>query len=49
MSPLVAIAAECAGQCTSTAYNMGDGDVAHLVLALERLKLRLLDDGDVTG
>ena len=28
---------------TGTVYALGEGDVAHLVCALERLKLRLLD------
>ncbi len=38
----VAIAAECTGQCTSTVHAMGDGDVAHLTLALQRLIWRLI-------
>lgn len=38
----IAVVMEVQGRCTSTAYAMGDGDVAHLVCAIERVKLRLL-------
>lgn len=31
---------------TATCYELGDGDVAHLVCAMERAKLRLLTDTD---
>jgi len=41
----IAIAAEEPGGFTSTAYHMGDGDVAHLVLPLFRLQLELARDG----
>jgi len=30
---------------TWSVYDLGDGDVAHLICSLERLKLRLLDEG----
>lgn len=40
----IAIACEAPGACAVTAFAMGDGDVAHLVLSIERLKLRLLTE-----
>lgn len=39
----IAIAAQAPERCTLTAYELGDGDMGHLVLGLERIKLRLLD------
>jgi hypothetical protein len=36
----------CAGRCEATAYALGDGGVAALVLATERLKARLLREGE---
>ena len=41
----VAIAWEARGSGTGSAFALGDGDLAHLVCAQERLKLRLLDHG----
>lgn len=40
----IAVAAQSRGASTSTAYDNSEGDVAYLVCALERLKLRLLTD-----
>lgn len=40
----IAIAYEAPGACTGTAFAMGDGDVAHVLLPIERLKLRLLTE-----
>ena len=40
----VAIAAHTVPTNTSTVYALGDGNIAHLVCALERLKLRLLEE-----
>lgn len=40
----VAVASETLGGQTSTAFSMGDGDRAHLVYALECLKVRLIWD-----
>jgi hypothetical protein len=31
---------------TGTGFALGDGDIAHLVLALERTKLRLLNESN---
>jgi len=42
----VAIVGQRIGSATTTAYSFGTGDVAHLVCAIERLKLRLLDDAE---
>jgi len=39
----VAVAAHAGNEDTGTAFAMGDGNVAHLVCALERLKLGLLN------
>lgn len=33
---------ESSGLATSTAHAMGDGDVSHLICAIERVKLRML-------
>lgn len=43
-----ALAGHTQGDCTMSFMVNGDGDVAHLVCALERTKLRLLgfEDGD---
>lgn len=44
----VAIAAHVYGETatdTGQGYELGAGDVAHLVCAIERLKLRLLEHG----
>lgn len=41
----VAVAAQNTGGETATGYEIGDGDIAHLVCSLERLKLRLLSIG----
>ncbi len=38
----IAIAMQTQGAGTATSFEMGEGDTAHLVLAIERLKLRLL-------
>jgi len=39
----VAVAAQLPDASTSSAYELGsDGDVAHLTMAMERVKLRLL-------
>ena len=40
----VAIASHTVPTSTSTTFALGDGNVAHLVCALERLKLRLLEE-----
>ena len=40
----VALACHLVPTSTSTIYALGDGNVAHLVCALERVKLRLLED-----
>jgi hypothetical protein len=42
----VGLAMACAGRCEATAYALGDGGVAALVLATERLKARLLREGE---
>jgi hypothetical protein len=42
----VAIAMACAGRCDATAYAVGDGNIAALVLACARLKVRLLSVGE---
>lgn len=39
----IAIATHCDNRSTGTIYALGDGNIAHLVCALERLKLRLLE------
>lgn len=39
----VAIAVHQSPNETATIYAMGDGDMAHLNLAIDRIKLRLLD------
>lgn len=39
----IAVAAQSASATTTTVYSIGDGDVAHLICAIERVKLRLLD------
>lgn len=41
----IAIAMTLDAHCEATVYELGDGGVAPLVLACERLKLRLLDEG----
>jgi hypothetical protein len=38
----VALAMGVVGNQTSSAFEIGDGDVAHLVCSIERVKLRLL-------
>jgi hypothetical protein len=43
----VAVAFHVDRRSTGTVYAIGDGDVAHLVCALERLKMRLLELGYV--
>ena len=40
-----AVAASCDAGSDGTTYELGDGGIASLVLAMERLKLRLLDVG----
>jgi len=42
----VGVAMACAGRCDATAYAVGDGNIATLVLACERLKARLLSVGE---
>ena len=42
----VAVATQMRNRYTASAYALGDGDIANLVCSLERLKLRLLADGD---
>ena len=42
----VGVAMACAGRCDATAYAIGDGNIATLVLAGERLKMRLLIHGE---
>jgi len=39
----IAVAMQTKGSCTATAFELGKGDIAHLNLALDRVKLRLLD------
>lgn len=39
----VAVAASCDQGCDASAYALGDGGIASLVLALRRLEVRLLD------
>ena len=39
----IAVAMHTKGNCTTTAFELGRGDIAHLNLALDRIKLRLLD------
>lgn len=40
------LALACTGRAESTAYALGEGGVATLVLATERLKARLLREGE---
>jgi hypothetical protein len=40
----VAVAAHSGRGDTGSAYALGDGDIAHLVCAIERVKLRLLEE-----
>ena len=40
------LALACTGRAESTAYVLGEGGVATLVLATERLKARLLREGE---
>ena len=42
----VGVAMACAGRCDATAYAVGDGNIATLVLACERMKARLLSVGE---
>jgi hypothetical protein len=42
----VGVAMACAGRCDATAYAVGDGNIATLVLSCERLKARLLSVGE---
>jgi hypothetical protein len=42
----VGVAMACTGRCDGTAYAVGDGNIATLVLACERLKARLLSVGE---
>ena len=42
----VGVAMACAGRCDATAYAVGDGNIATLVLACARLKVRLLSVGE---
>ena len=42
----VGLALACTGRAESTAYALGEGGVAALVLATERLKMRLLREGE---
>ena len=42
----VGVAMACAGRCDATAYAIGDGNIATLVLACARLKVRLLSVGE---
>jgi hypothetical protein len=42
----VGVAMACAGRCDATAYAVGDGNIATLVLACERMKVRLLSVGE---
>ena len=42
----VGVAMACAGRCDATAYAVGDGNIATLVLACARLKVRLLLVGE---
>ena len=39
----LAVAVQLTGGETGTVYSLAEGDVAHLVCAMERLKIRLLD------
>ena len=40
----LAVAASSLGRCTTTIYDTGDGTIADLYLAIERVKLGLLDE-----
>ena len=42
----VGVAMACAGRCDATTYAVGDANIATLVLACERLKVRLLSVGE---
>jgi hypothetical protein len=42
----VGVAMACAGRCDATTYAVGDGNIATLVLACERMKARLLSVGE---
>lgn len=42
----VGLALACTGRTESTTYALGEGSVATLVLATERLKMRLLREGE---
>jgi hypothetical protein len=42
----IGVAMACAGRCDATAYAVGDGNIATLVLACARLKVRLLLVGE---
>lgn len=42
----VGIVAACDGRADATAFAIGEGSIASLVLACERLKLRLLREGE---
>lgn len=42
----VGLVMACSGRCEATSYALGAGDVATLVLATERLKVRLLAIGE---
>lgn len=39
----IAVAAACDQHCTGLTFEIGDSNIADLYLAIERLKLRLLD------
>lgn len=42
----IGIIAACAGHADATAYALGESNVASLVLACERVKMRLLREGE---
>lgn len=42
----VGIVSACDGRADGSMFAIGDGDIARLVLACERLKMRLLREGE---
>lgn len=40
----IGLVCELQGRATSTAFAYGDGDAAHIVFAIERLKYRLINE-----
>ncbi len=42
----VGVVAACTGRAEASAYALGEGGIATLVLACERLKMRLLREGE---